>query len=141
MSSAGGQSVLDEILAGVREDIAARQRQVSMDEIRELAAAAPPPRDGYTLLRKPGVGVIAEVKRASPSSGQLADIPDPAELAGEYAAGGARCISVLTESRWFGGSTSTWRVPVPGNAPLRSRGTAMSEQRSPGVRPHGVPAE
>src|SRR3989440_11232348 len=104
MSSGGGESVLDEILAGVREDIAARQRQVSMDEIRELAAAAPPPRDGYTLLRKPGVGVIAEVKRASPSAGQLADIPDPAELAGEYAAGGARCISVLTEARWFGGS-------------------------------------
>src|SRR5207248_659933 len=85
---------LDEILAGVREDIAARQRQVSMDEIRELAAAAPPPRDGYTLLRKPGVGVIAEVKRASPSAGQLADIPDPAELAGAYAAGGARVIGV-----------------------------------------------
>src|SRR2546421_362342 len=104
MSSAGGQSVLDEILAGVRDDVAARQRQVSMEEIRDLAAAAPPPRDGYTLLRKPGVGVIAEVKRASPSKGTLAEIPDPAELATEYAAGGARCISVLTESRWFGGS-------------------------------------
>jgi indole-3-glycerol phosphate synthase len=44
------------------------------------------------------------VKRSSPSKGTLADIPDPAELAGEYAAGGARCISVLTEGRWFGGS-------------------------------------
>ena len=112
MSPAGGQSVLDEILAGVRDDVAARQRQVSMDEIRDLAAAAPPPLDAYTLLRKPGVGVIAEVKRSSPTQGTLADIPDPAELAGEYAAGGARCISVLTESRWFGGSLADFEPVV-----------------------------
>jgi len=99
MSTGGGQNVLDEILAGVREDVAARQQQFPLEEIRKLAAAAPPPRDAYTLLRKPGVGVIAEVKRASPSRGTLAETPDPAELAKEYADGGARCISVLTESR------------------------------------------
>src|SRR6266545_3797448 len=52
MSPAGGQGVLEEILAGVREDVAARQQQVSMDEIRDRAAAAPPPRDAYSLLRK-----------------------------------------------------------------------------------------
>jgi indole-3-glycerol phosphate synthase len=103
MSTAGGQGVLDEILAGVREDIEARQQQVSLDQIREMAAAAPPALDAFTLLREPGVGVIAEVKRSSPSRGQLAEIPDPADLAREYAAGGARCVSVLTESRWFGG--------------------------------------
>jgi indole-3-glycerol phosphate synthase len=97
-------SVLDEILAGVREDVAARQEQTPLEALREAAAAAPPPRDAYAALRAPGVGVIAEVKRASPSKGQLADIPDPADLAKEYAAGGARCVSVLTENRWFGGS-------------------------------------
>jgi indole-3-glycerol phosphate synthase len=48
--------------------------------------------------------VIAEVKRRSPSKGELADIPDPAQLAGLYASGGARVISVLTEGRRFGGS-------------------------------------
>src|SRR4051812_13801957 len=101
---AGPQNVLEEILAGVREDVARRQEQVSLDEVRDLAAAAPPAIDAYAALRKPGVAVIAEVKRSSPSKGALADIPDPAELAGEYAAGGARCISVLTEGRWFGGS-------------------------------------
>ncbi|MFD0972657.1 indole-3-glycerol phosphate synthase TrpC [Plantactinospora endophytica] len=96
--------MLDEILAGVREDVARRQEEVSLEKIKQLAAAAAPPRDAYAALRRPGVGVIAEVKRSSPSKGQLAEIADPADLAGEYAAGGARCISVLTEGRWFGGS-------------------------------------
>jgi indole-3-glycerol phosphate synthase len=100
----GPANVLDEILAGVREDVALRQEQVPLEQVRDLAAAAPAAIDAYAALRKPGVAVIAEVKRASPSRGALADIPDPAELAGEYAAGGARCISVLTEGRWFGGS-------------------------------------
>jgi len=100
----GPQNVLEEILAGVREDVAARQELVPLEQVREAAAAAPPAIDAYAALRKAGVAVIAEVKRSSPSKGALADIPDPADLAGEYAAGGARCISVLTECRLFGGS-------------------------------------
>jgi indole-3-glycerol phosphate synthase len=103
MRDSGG-SVLDEIIAGVREDVEARQNHVSMDEIKKRAAAAPPPLDAYAALRRSGVGVIAEVKRSSPSKGALAEIPDPAELAAEYEAGGARAVSVLTEGRWFGGS-------------------------------------
>jgi indole-3-glycerol phosphate synthase len=139
MSPAGGQSVLDEILAGVREDVAARQQQVSMDEIRDRAAAAPPARDAYTLLRKPGVGVIAEVKRASPSQGQLADIPDPAELAGEYAAGGARCISVLTESRWFGGSLADFdAVRAAVEVPLLRKDFVVSSYQVHEARAHGA---
>jgi indole-3-glycerol phosphate synthase len=97
-------TVLDEILAGVRDDLTVREQAVPLPELKQRAAAARPPLDAYTLLRAPGVGVIAEVKRASPSAGQLAEIPNPAELAVEYAAGGARCVSVLTEGRWFGGS-------------------------------------
>ncbi|HZN75114.1 MAG TPA: indole-3-glycerol phosphate synthase TrpC [Micromonosporaceae bacterium] len=97
-------SVLDEILAGVLSDVQARQQRVPLAKLKELAAAAAPPKDGYAALRAPGVGVIAEVKRSSPSKGQLAEIPDPAQLAVEYAAGGARCVSVLTEGRRFGGS-------------------------------------
>lgn len=102
--SAPALGVLDEIIAGVRAEVQRREGLVPLSRIRELAAAAPPPIDACAALRKPGVGVIAEVKRASPSKGALADIPDPADLASEYAAGGARCISVLTEQRWFGGS-------------------------------------
>ncbi|GGJ80259.1 indole-3-glycerol phosphate synthase [Pilimelia anulata] len=103
-SGSGSGNVLDEILAGVREDVAARQLAIPMEEMKRRAAAAAPPIDAYAALRRPGVGVIAEVKRASPSKGALADIPDPADLATQYADGGARVISVLTEGRWFGGS-------------------------------------
>jgi indole-3-glycerol phosphate synthase len=62
------------------------------------------PLDALAALKADGVSVIAEVKRASPSRGAMADIADPAALAGEYEAGGARVISVLTEQRRFGGS-------------------------------------
>jgi indole-3-glycerol phosphate synthase len=97
-------SVLDEIIDGVREDVAARQAVVSLDEIKARAAATPSAADALAVLRSAGVGVIAEVKRRSPSSGDLATIGDPARLATEYQAGGARIISVLTEQRRFGGS-------------------------------------
>lgn len=97
-------SRLDEIVADVRQQVEARQRQIPLEELQERATAAPPVRDAYSVLRRAGVGVIAEVKRASPSAGPLAEIPDAAALAAEYEAGGARCVSVLTEPRWFGGS-------------------------------------
>jgi indole-3-glycerol phosphate synthase len=139
MSPAGGQSVLDEILAGVRDDVAARQQQVSMEEIRSLSAAAPPALDAYALLRKPGVGVIAEVKRASPSRGLLADIPDPADLAKEYAAGGARCVSVLTESRWFGGSLADFdAVRAAVDVPLLRKDFVVSSYQVHEARAHGA---
>jgi indole-3-glycerol phosphate synthase len=140
MSPGGGQqNVLDEILAGVREDVAARQQQVPMERIRELVAAAPPALDAYTLLRKPGVGVIAEVKRSSPSKGALAEIPDPAELAREYADGGARCISVLTESRWFGGSLDDFdAVRAAVAVPLLRKDFVVSSYQVHEARAHGA---
>ncbi|MDI2126241.1 indole-3-glycerol phosphate synthase TrpC [Yinghuangia seranimata] len=97
-------SMLDEIIDGVTADLAERQARVSLDEIKELAAAAPPAKDALGALRAGGVSVIAEVKRSSPSKGALAAIADPAGLAADYEAGGAAVISVLTEQRRFGGS-------------------------------------
>jgi indole-3-glycerol phosphate synthase len=95
---------LDDIIAGVREDLAARQSQVSLDRLKERVRHADAALDPMPVFRGPGVSVIAEVKRSSPSKGQLAEISDPAALASEYASGGAAAISVLTEGRRFGGS-------------------------------------
>ncbi len=97
-------TVLEEIVAGVREDLATRQASVSLEQLKERAALAPAPRDALTALCTDGVSLIAEVKRASPSKGALADIPDPAELARAYEDGGASVVSVLTEMRRFRGS-------------------------------------
>lgn len=96
--------MLDSIIAGVRDDVAAREAVVSLAEIKEAAEAAAAPLDVLAALRQPGISVIAEVKRASPSRGLMADITDAAELAGAYQDGGARIISVLTEQRRFHGS-------------------------------------
>ena len=96
--------MLDDIVAGVRLDVAARMEQVSLDDLKAKAAKVAPARDVAAVLAGDDVCVIAEVKRSSPSKGALADIPDPAALAVEYELGGAHCISVLTEERRFGGS-------------------------------------
>jgi indole-3-glycerol phosphate synthase len=97
-------TVLDDIVEGAREDVAVRMAAVPLAALKERAAHVRQARDVVTILGGPDVSVIAEVKRSSPSRGRLADIPDPAALAQEYEAGGAHCISVLTEQRRFGGS-------------------------------------
>jgi indole-3-glycerol phosphate synthase len=111
-------SVLDEIIEGVRVDLAERQAGVSLDDLKERAAQVAPARDGAAALRGEGVKVICEVKRSSPSKGALAAIADPAGLAADYEAGGAAVISVLTEQRRFGGSLADLeavraRVDIP----------------------------
>jgi len=111
-------SVLDDIVADVREDLEDRRSQCSEADLRALIEAMPPPLDPVPAFRSPGLAVIAEVKRRSPSKGDLAEIPDPAALASAYAAGGADAISVLTEQRRFGGSLDDLRavrsaVPTP----------------------------
>lgn len=102
-------TVLDEIVHGVREDLDERMRSCPLDRVKERAARMPHAVDAEATLRAPGVGVIAEVKRASPSKGSLASIEDPAALARDYEVGGARCVSVLTEQRRFLGSLDDLR--------------------------------
>lgn len=97
-------SVLSEIIEGVLIDVEARRSQVSIDELKEKARKQAPALDPKPILAAEDVAVIAEVKRKSPSKGDLASILDPAALAVEYQTGGAHCISVLTEPRKFGGS-------------------------------------
>ena len=97
-------TVLDDIIAGVREDLAVRMNATSLDDLQRRVEHVPAPLDGEAALRREDLALIAEVKRASPSKGELADIADPASLAGAYAAGGASAVSVLTEQRRFSGS-------------------------------------
>lgn len=103
-------SVLDEIVAGVRADLASRAAVMTEADLIASLADVAPPRDPMPQLRSAGSSVIAEVKRRSPSKGELAPIPDPAALATAYAAGGAAAISVLTEQRRFGGSLEDLRA-------------------------------
>jgi len=97
-------SVLDEILDGVRADLAQRQASVPLDDLKARAARIPDVKPVLPTLRSEGVQVIAEVKRSSPSRGAIASISDPAALARDYESGGACAISVLTEERRFGGT-------------------------------------
>ena len=104
-------TVLDEIIAGKRDEVTMLHRPAVRDLLRGRALEAPPTRDFAAALRPAGggaesgtIGVIAEIKRRSPSKGDLAPDLDPAATAAAYAAGGAACLSVLTDGPWFGGA-------------------------------------
>jgi indole-3-glycerol phosphate synthase len=96
------ESRLDAILSATRERIAGLRPRAR--ELERRAAAAPEPRRFAPALVGPAVGVIAEVKRRSPSAGAIRADLDPATHAGAYERGGAVAISVLTDQRHFGGT-------------------------------------
>jgi indole-3-glycerol phosphate synthase len=99
-------TVLDEILATKRDEVTMLHRPQVRELLRARALDAPPTRDFAAALRPPAgtIGVVAEIKRRSPSKGELAPELDPALTAKAYAAGGASCLSVLTDQPWFGGT-------------------------------------
>jgi len=94
-------SVLASIIEGVLEDL--QKRLVPSVQLREQLDSAPKLRGAYAALNKDGMRLIAEVKRSSPSKGELSAILDPVALASNYQTGGADLISVLTEERRFKG--------------------------------------
>ncbi|HET7095695.1 MAG TPA: indole-3-glycerol phosphate synthase TrpC, partial [Thermomicrobiales bacterium] len=94
---------LDRILDRTTADLAERKRAVSIDVLRRIAADRPDPVDFAGALSRPGVGVIAEVKRGSPSRGLFPTVVEPADVAAAYVAGGAAAISVLTDGPFFHG--------------------------------------
>jgi indole-3-glycerol phosphate synthase len=97
--------VLDELFAGSIADAQTRRESVSLERVEKAALSQTPPINAIDFLAPAAqIKILAEVKRASPSRGQMADIPDPAALAKIYAENGASAISVLTEERKFKGS-------------------------------------
>jgi len=102
-------TILDEIMAYHREQLPKIMREVPLENLRALASVAAPPVDFYAALKTPGVSLIAECKKASPSQGLLVRNYDPAELARTYVKAGASAISVLTDGRHFQGSLKHMR--------------------------------
>ena len=106
-------TILDRLASYARERVEKAKLDISPEEIKERAMALPS--GGFSFeeaLKKPGISFICECKKASPSKGLIA--PDYAytDIAKEYEAAGADCISVLTEPKWFLGSND-YRNPVP----------------------------
>ena len=95
-------SFLERILPGRTRVVEALRPRLG--ELEERARSVPPSRDFAGALRKPGMSIIAEIKRKSPSKGELDPGLDPADLARTYERGGANAISVLTEPDFFAGS-------------------------------------
>ena len=101
-------TILERIVAVKREEVAAARGDLDEAALERRAAAAPPPRDFAGALREKIAqgrpAVIAEIKRASPSKGLLREDFRPADIARSYQAGGAACLSVLTDRQFFQGA-------------------------------------
>ncbi|MFN2116944.1 MAG: indole-3-glycerol phosphate synthase TrpC [Candidatus Promineifilaceae bacterium] len=101
--------ILDEIMAYQRERLPKVMREVPLEDLRAFASVTPTPLDLFEALSRPGVSLIAECKKASPSKGLLVPKYDALELAKTYALSGASAISVLTDKRHFQGSLEDLR--------------------------------
>jgi len=110
--SANPSTVLERILESTREELERRKRELPPQELEQQAFAAggaggpreTAPRSFTAALSEPGIAVVAEFKRRSPSAGTLREAPDLPRLVAAYERGGASALSVLTEGRHFDGS-------------------------------------
>jgi indole-3-glycerol phosphate synthase len=102
-------SRLDQLLAVAREDVERRRAQVSAEELRARLGTRGGSRPFKEALARPGLSLIAEFKRGSPSAGEIRPGASVAEIVAAYEVGGAAALSVLTEERHFGGSLEDLR--------------------------------
>ncbi len=135
----GRATVLDGILDGVRVDLAEREQAVPLDTLKRRCRCLPPARDAAAALRQPRVAVIAEVKRRSPSGGELHARLDPGTLARDYERSGAAVVSVLTEPRAFGGSLADLdAVRAAVDVPVLRKDFVVSSYQLWEARAHGA---
>lgn len=99
--------ILGKIVQAKKEEVAALKSAESLESIRARGRDLPPARDFRRALEGPGISVIAEIKKKSPSRGILAERFDPPELARTYEREGAAAVSVLTDRQFFGGEKKT----------------------------------
>lgn len=98
------ETILDQIVRTKRREVEAAARAVPLEELKRRGAALPAPRDFYAAVtRRPGINLIAEIKKASPSAGLIRADFDPARIAGIYRDCGAAALSVLTDRTYFSG--------------------------------------
>ncbi len=135
-----GADVVAQIAARRLADVAAQLTGRSFAELARAAADVPPPRPAAVRLAAPGLHVIAEVKRSSPSAGTIAGpSEDPVARARAYAAGGAAAISVLCEPHWFGGSIDDLRaVRAAVSVPVLAKEFVVDERQLPLLRAAGA---
>lgn len=103
-------NVLDRIVAATREDVARRSRELPLAELERGLVARTEERPFSEALARPGVSVIAEFKRRSPSAGEIRPGATVEEVVGAYERAGAAALSVLTEEQHFGGSLDDLRA-------------------------------
>ncbi len=111
-------TILDKIVAHKRQEIQTCKRSRPLDAVRARVAQVPPARAFADALSAPGISLIAEIKRASPSQGALASDLDLSDLARAYTQGGAAAVSVLTDQQFFRGTLNDLQevrdtVPLP----------------------------
>ncbi len=132
--------VLAEIAGRRAADVAAELGEATYRDLARAATAAPPPRDATLRLARPGLHLVAEVKRSSPSAGAIAGPGlDPVAQARAYAAGGAAVISVLCEPHWFGGSVDDLRaVRAAVAVPVMAKEFVVDPRQLPVLRAAGA---
>jgi indole-3-glycerol phosphate synthase len=139
-------TILDRILDRTAIDVAERKRSTPVGDLQRLARAAVKPVGLRDAISGPGVSVIAEIKRASPSRGMFPVHVDPAMIAAEYLAGGAAALSVLTDAPFFHGSLADLGVasdiahglPVP--RPVLRKDFVIDPYQVVEARAHGADA-